>query len=83
MARRLFAVALFAAACGTVSSPKPLRIAASHYSSMSGVRVSGGPDPMTCNREMITGSHILHWYCRFDSDPTQYLLSMPIAFALR
>ena len=83
MALKPFAVALFAAACGTSSSPKTLRIAASHYSSMSGVRVESGVGPMTCSREAITGSHILQWYCRFDSDPTQYQLSMPIAFAIR
>ena len=72
-----------AAACATPSHREPLRITASHYASMSGVEVQSGVGPMTCAREAITGSHILHWYCRFAQDPTQYRLSAPIAFAVR
>jgi hypothetical protein len=88
MPRRVLAIALFVAvsagACRTVSSSsETLRIVSSHYRSMSGVSVPSGLGPMTCSRDMITGSHILHWYCRFEADPTQYQLSTAITFVVR
>ena len=79
-------MALSVTACagaGREIRPDPLRIAASHYQSMNGVALQSGIGPMTCNREAITGSHILRWYCRFDGDAAQYQLSNPIHFVVR
>ena len=50
---------------------------------MNGVALQSGIGPMTCNREAITGSHILRWYCKFDGDAAQYQLSNPIHFVVR
>ena len=78
------ALAICAAACASRSpGAGALRIATSHYQSMAGVPVKSALGPMTCNREAITGSHVLHWYCRFDGEPTQYQLSAPISFVVR
>jgi hypothetical protein len=32
---------------------------------------------------LITGSHILRWYCQFETDPTQYRLEALILFVAR
>ena len=63
--------------------PQPLRIEASHYQSMTGVAITSGAGPMTCNRDMITGSHVLRWYCRPKGEPTQFQLAGPIVLVLR
>ena len=87
MALKVIAIALFLAACAgaghPVSKPDALRISASHYQSMTGVALSSGMGPMTCSRGLITGSHILRWYCQFETDPTQYRLEAPILFVVR
>src|SRR6202011_3215662 len=57
-----------------------LSLSASHSQSMTGVAFNTGLGPMTCARGLITGSHILRWYCQFDTDPTQYRLEAPILF---
>ena len=61
---------------------RPLRIPATHYQSMASVTVGSGPDAATCNRDTITGSHILRWYCRFDANGPQYQLQAPIRLDL-
>ena len=68
-----------------MGSGNSLRIQASHYQSMVGVAVTTGEGESSaaCSRDMITGSHILRWYCRLGSDPTQYDLGRPIVLELR
>ncbi len=80
------AIAVLLGGCaGASRDAGALRISASHYESMNGVAVKSGLGPMTCARDTVTGSHILHWYCRFASDPSQsqYQLSAPIVFVVR
>ena len=43
------------------------------------LRISG----MTCNRETMTGSHILRWYCQLEADGPQYQLGVPVRLDLR
>ena len=50
---------------------------------MTGVALNRGLGPMTCSRGLITGSHILRWYCQFETDPTQYRLEALILFVAR
>jgi hypothetical protein len=87
MPPKVLAITLSLVACAgasrTVSKPDVLRISASHYQSMAGVALNSGLGPMTCARGLITGSHILRWYCQFDTDPTQYRLEAPILFVAR
>jgi hypothetical protein len=86
MRTRALSIALLLGGCaGASRDARALRITASHYQSMNGVAVKSGLGPMTCARDTITGSHILHWYCRFASDPSQsqYQLSAPIVFVVR
>jgi hypothetical protein len=86
MPARFLSIALLLGGCaGASRDARALRISASHYQSMNGVAVKSGLGPMTCARDTITGSHILHWYCRFAADPSQsqYQLSAPIVFVLR
>jgi hypothetical protein len=84
---RILAIMFFVTACAganrEVSNPDALRISGSHYQSMTGVAVNVGPDQMSCNRETITGSHILRWYCRSGTESTQYLLASPIVLIIR
>ena len=80
--KRLAAAALLAA-CTTVPREPPFEIRASHYQSMVGVALQSGEDRLTCNRESITGSHILRWYCRFGDGSTQYQLTAPVRLILR
>ena len=60
-----------------------LRISASHYQSMAGVKVGHGDDAMTCIRDTVTGSHILGWYCQFEAGGPQYALGVPVHLDLR
>ncbi|HEY4885453.1 MAG TPA: hypothetical protein VII08_17640 [Myxococcales bacterium] len=87
MSPKVLAVTLSLAACAganrTGSKPDALRLSASHYQSMTGVALNTGLGPMTCSRGLITGSHILRWYCQFETDPTQYRLEAPILFVAR
>ena len=87
MPPKVLAITLSLAACAgagrTVSKPDVLRISASHYQSMTGVALNSGVGRMTCSRGLITGSHILRWYCQFETDPTQYQLEAPILFVAR
>ena len=82
---RIAALALLCA-CATASPrEKPLRVKANHYQSMSGITFQSGDSrdsQMTCNRDYITGSHILQWYCRFDDSGMQYLLNRPVQLVL-
>jgi len=84
---KILAIMFFVTACAganrEVSNPDALRISGSHYQSMTGVVVNVGPDQMSCNRETITGSHILRWYCRSGTESTQYLLASPIVLIIR
>ena len=87
MLLRILAIMFFVTACAganrEVSNPDALRISGSHYQSMTGVAVNVGPDQMSCNRETMTGSHILRWYCRSGTESTQYLLASPIVLIIR
>jgi hypothetical protein len=87
MPPKILAVTLCLAACAganrTVSKPDAVRISASHYQSMTGVALNSGVGRMTCSRGLITGSHILRWYCQFETDSTQYRLDAPILFVAR
>ena len=50
---------------------------------MTGVDVISKAGPMTCSRDLITGSHVLRWYCRLAEDPAQFQLGGSVLFALR
>ena len=78
-------MALFLASCATdrARSSDLLRIPASHYQSMAGVMLQQDESPASCKREMLTGSHIPRWYCRFGDDSTQYQLSRQIILDVR
>ena len=80
---RALALLLLAACAAPSRVERGIAVHASHYQSMAGVRIGKGEDAMTCNRETITGSHILRWYCKLDQDGPQYELGMPIRFSLR
>ncbi len=84
---RILMFVLLMAGCAGVArkaeKAEPLRIEASHYQSMTGVPVTSGAGPMTCNRDMITGSHVLRWYCRPEGGPMQFQLGGPIVLVLR
>ena len=45
---------------------------ASHYDAMNGLAVAasgaGGADDLLCSREVLTGTHVPHWICRYASD---------------
>ena len=83
MPPKVLAITLSLTACAgasrTPSKPEVLRISATHYQSMTGVAVNSGLGPMTCSRGLITGSHILRWYCTFADDPYQYQLVRRVA----
>jgi hypothetical protein len=64
-------------------------IAASHYDAMNGVAVAdvdlglapnkSGSGGMLCRREVPTGSHVPHWFCRYTEDMAaerQFTLNM-------
>jgi hypothetical protein len=38
---------------------------------------------MTCGRDLVTGSHILRWYCQLDAQGPQYELQVPVRLDLR
>lgn len=52
-------------------------VAATHYDAMSGLAVAADDvgqmtkDGMTCSREMVTGTHVPAWFCRYDKDALQ------------
>jgi hypothetical protein len=58
-----------------------LVVAANHYDAMGGLAVSSsdlgladrktGGNDMSCRREIVTGSHVPHWICRYDDDVAQ------------
>jgi hypothetical protein len=56
-----------------------LQLQTSHFQSMTGVTVKDGDVATTCKRDLITGSHILRWYCTFADDPNQYQLIRRVA----
>ena len=74
---------LLLAACANPRSGQVIRIEASHYQSMAGVKIGSDSGPLTCNRESTTGSHILQWYCRVEELGPQYQLGMPVQLVLR
>jgi hypothetical protein len=84
---KILAIMFFVIACAegnrAISNPNALRISTNHYRSMTGVAVTVGPDQMTCNRETITGSHIVRWYCRSGTESVQYLLTTPTLLIIR
>ncbi|TMA11632.1 MAG: hypothetical protein E6J84_13660 [Deltaproteobacteria bacterium] len=71
------------AACAVPQARGAFRISATHYESMTGVKVGSGADAMTCSRDTITGSHILRWYCQYEANGPQYQLQAPIRLDLR
>lgn len=83
--RSVFVLALLLASCATerAASSDSLRIPATHYQSMAGVMLQQDDSPTSCKREMLTGSHIPRWYCRFGDDSTQYQLSRQIVLDVR
>jgi hypothetical protein len=73
-----------ACASAGVARPEPLRITANHYQTMTGVTLtSDGDVATTCRRDLITGSHVLRWFCTFGNDPAQFLLDRHIVIAFR
>ena len=54
-----------------------LVVAATHYDAMSGLAVTADEvgektkEGMTCRREMLTGTHVPAWYCRYNKDVAQ------------
>ena len=46
---------------------------------MTGVTLKDGDVETSCKRDLITGSHILRWYCTFADDPYQYQLVRRVA----
>jgi hypothetical protein len=70
-------------------------VAASHFDAMSGVAVAAaaigekGDDKMICARQMLTGTHIPTWICRYrdetdvNRDLTQDMLKVPRNCATR
>ena len=85
MLRSISLLLLFLASCAAerFTSGESLRIAATHYHSMTGVALQQDESPVTCKREMMTGSHIPRWYCRFGDDSTQYQLSRQMVLDVR
>jgi hypothetical protein len=89
--RSILLLTLLLASCATerigsadrVGNAGSLRITASHYQSMAGVMLKEEDSPTTCKREMITGSHILSWYCNFGDDAIQYQLDRRIVLDSR
>jgi hypothetical protein len=80
----LLPLLLAACASARVTRAEPLRITANHYESMTGVTLTSDADvTTTCRRDMITGSHIVRWYCKFGNDPAQFQLDRYIVLAAR
>jgi hypothetical protein len=72
---------LLAAACASNGAARSdlLQIRTSHFQSMTGVTLKDNDVVTTCKRDLITGSHILRWYCTFADDPNQYQLVRRVA----
>ena len=79
---RLFALSVLVG-CAAPRSSGTMRVSATHYQSMAGVKVGHGDDAMTCSRDTVTGSHILRWYCQFEANGPQYALLVPVHLDLR
>jgi len=79
--KRLLLVPLLLAACanGRVARNDLLQIEATHFQSMTGVAMKDGDVEASCKRDLVTGSHIQHWYCTFADDPYQYQLVRRVA----
>ena len=77
----LFLVTACAGARAERSDVLPLQ--ASHFQSMTGVTLKDGDVATNCKRDLITGSHILRWYCTFADDPNQYQLVRRVALDTR
>ena len=80
---RALALLLLVACAAPSRVERGITVHATHYQSMAGVRIGKGDDAMTCDRETITGSHILRWYCQIDRDGPQYELGVPMRLSLR
>lgn len=56
------------------SADGELVVAATHYDAMSGLAVTADEvgqkikEGMTCRREMLTGTHVPAWFCRYNKD---------------
>jgi hypothetical protein len=91
--KRLYLVLLplLFAACATqrLEQRRPvetIRIAADHYDSMAGVTLAAyGLENTTCKRDMMTGTHIVRWYCTMRTDPDrfQYLIDQNVVMVSR
>ena len=79
----LLALLLVSCAAQRIGAPDSLRVSASHYQSMAGVMLQESDAPAVCKREMITGSHVPRWYCRFGEDSTQYQLTRQMVLDVR
>jgi hypothetical protein len=80
----LLPLLLAACASARVTRPEPLRVTANHYESMTGVTLTSDADvATTCRRDMITGSHIVRWYCTFADDSNQYQLARRVVLDIR
>jgi hypothetical protein len=81
---RLTGIALALITACVASRPGgAFRISATHYQSMTAVKMGTGADAMTCSRDIVTGSHILRWYCKYEENGPQYQLEAPIRFDMR
>ena len=84
--KRILLLPLFlVGACATARAERTdvLQVQTSHFQSMTGVTLKDGDIATTCKRDLITGSHILRWYCTFADDPNQYQLVRRVALDAR
>jgi hypothetical protein len=79
----LLGLLLASCAAPRVRAPDALPIPATHYQSMTGVTFQDGEESASCKRDLITGSHIPRWFCRFGDDPAQYQLSREMLLVIR
>lgn len=81
MKRILLLPLLLATACAGARPARSdvLQLQTSHFQSMTGVTLKDGDVETSCKRDLITGSHILRWYCTFADDPYQYQLVRRVA----
>ena len=86
MKRILLLPLLVVAACASGRAGQRgdvLLVQTSHYGSMNGVTLKEGDVTSTCKRDLITGSHIMRWYCTFADDPNQYQLVRRVVLDIR
>jgi hypothetical protein len=76
---------LLAAACASSGAARTdlLQIRTNHFESMTGVTLKDDAVATTCKRDLVTGSHILRWYCTFADDPNQYQLVRRVSLDTR